>query len=178
MAISDEAVKAKTGKQWKEWFKILDSAGLKGKTHKEIVTYLEKKYPKITEWYRQMITVTYEQASGIRKKHENPNGFAISVSKVIQSPAKPLFFAVADEEERKSWLNDDILISKATKYKSVRAKWSDGKTKLDIDIYVKGASKCQIVVQHSNLSNYASAEKMKAYWKNKLEKLRDKLSAS
>ena len=35
--MSDEAVKAKTGKTWKEWFAILDQAGAIKLTHQEIV---------------------------------------------------------------------------------------------------------------------------------------------
>ena len=31
--MSDEAVKAKTGKTWKQWFAILDKAGAKQMTH-------------------------------------------------------------------------------------------------------------------------------------------------
>ncbi len=37
---SDEAVKAKTGKVWAEWFKILDKAGARKWPHKEIAEYL------------------------------------------------------------------------------------------------------------------------------------------
>ena len=40
---SDEAVKAKTGKVWAEWFKILDKAGAKKWPHKEIAMYLYEK---------------------------------------------------------------------------------------------------------------------------------------
>lgn len=38
--MSDEAVKAKTGKTWKEWFTILDKAGATKMTHQEIVKLL------------------------------------------------------------------------------------------------------------------------------------------
>src|SRR5687768_242594 len=40
--MSDDAVKAKTGKVWKEWFAILDKAGAKNMTHQEIVRYLRE----------------------------------------------------------------------------------------------------------------------------------------
>jgi len=40
---SDEAVKAKTGKVWAEWFRILDKAGAKKWPHKEIAAYLHDK---------------------------------------------------------------------------------------------------------------------------------------
>ena len=33
---SDEAVKAKSGKTWAQWFKILDKAGAKKWAHREI----------------------------------------------------------------------------------------------------------------------------------------------
>jgi hypothetical protein len=35
--MSDEAVKSKTGKTWKEWFAILDKAGASKMSHQEIV---------------------------------------------------------------------------------------------------------------------------------------------
>jgi hypothetical protein len=35
--MSDEAVAAKTGKNWKQWFAIIDKAGGKKMTHQEIV---------------------------------------------------------------------------------------------------------------------------------------------
>ncbi len=38
--MSDEAVKAKTGKTWKEWFAILDKAGARKLSHQDIVKYL------------------------------------------------------------------------------------------------------------------------------------------
>jgi hypothetical protein len=41
--MSDEAVKAKTGKAWKEWFAILDKAGANKMNHQEIVKYLNAK---------------------------------------------------------------------------------------------------------------------------------------
>ena len=35
--MSDEAVKAKTGKKWDQWFPILDKAGAKEMSHQDIV---------------------------------------------------------------------------------------------------------------------------------------------
>jgi hypothetical protein len=37
--IGDEAVRAKTGKTWSQWFDILDKAGAKRISHKEIATF-------------------------------------------------------------------------------------------------------------------------------------------
>src|SRR5215469_1117257 len=64
---SDEAVKAKTGKVWAEWFKILDKAGAKKMPHKEIALYLYEKQ-KLPAWWCQMVAVGYEQERGLRQK--------------------------------------------------------------------------------------------------------------
>ena len=34
--VSDDAVRAKTGKKWDEWFKLLDNAGTRMMDHREI----------------------------------------------------------------------------------------------------------------------------------------------
>ena len=76
--MSDDAVTAKTGKNWKQWFAVLDKAGAKKMTHQEIVSLLHSKHA-VGPWWVQMITVTYEQQSGLRQNHEKPDGFQISV---------------------------------------------------------------------------------------------------
>ena len=65
--ISSEAVHAKTGKTWPEWFAVLDKAGASGWPHKDIATHLHDKCG-CPDWWSQMVTVGYEQARG-RKRH-------------------------------------------------------------------------------------------------------------
>jgi hypothetical protein len=67
-SISSEAVKAKTGKDWPEWFAILDAADAQKMSHKEIVALLAEKY-QVGSWWQQMVTVTYEQGRGLRDRH-------------------------------------------------------------------------------------------------------------
>ena len=69
--VSDEAVHAKTGKTWKEWYRILDAAKAKKMAHKEIAAYLAKEHIK-SGWWSQMVAVAYEQARGLREKHQQP----------------------------------------------------------------------------------------------------------
>lgn len=42
--MSDAAVEARTDKNWKQWFSILDAAGAKKMNHREIVAYLATKF--------------------------------------------------------------------------------------------------------------------------------------
>jgi hypothetical protein len=175
-AISDEAVRAKTGKAWPEWFAILDAAGATNMSHKEIVAYLNEQHG-VGPWWQQMVTVTYEQARSLRQKHEMPNGYQISRSKTIAVPLAALYDAWQDEATRWRWLPEVSLhIRKATEGKTMRIVWSDNTT-LDVSFYPKGEHKTQVTVQHNKLANAAEAERMKAYWTERLNSLKAILEA-
>lgn len=85
--MSDEAVQAKTGKNWEAWFKILDKAGAQKMNHKEIVAYLNQKHY-VGPWWQQMVTVAYEQARGLREKHETATGYSKKTPPVSRFPNK------------------------------------------------------------------------------------------
>lgn len=170
--MSDTAVKAKTGKAWAEWFKVLDAAGARKMTHQEIVAVLSKKHG-VGPWWQQMVAVTYEQARGLRLKHEKPEGFEISVSRTIEAPVGKAFKAWADEKIRKQWLSANFTIRKATANKSLRISWEDGKTIVAVAFYPKGTGKCQVVAQHNKLPNANAAAKMKTFWAQALDRLKE-----
>ncbi|MDQ3666344.1 MAG: DUF4287 domain-containing protein [Acidobacteriota bacterium] len=173
--LSDEAVKAKTGKKWDQWFAILDKAGAKEMSHQDIVKFLNSKHD-VGPWWQQTVTVTYEQARGLRDKHEKPGGYQISVSRTVNVPLSNLYKAVANEKSRGSWLPEaELVVRKATPNKSMRVTWKDGKTSLEINFYPKGDGKSQVVVQHSKLSDAKAAAKMKTFWGQALDRLREVL---
>jgi len=170
--LSDEAVHAKTGKTWKEWFAILDKAGAKKMTHQEIVKYLNAKQG-VGPWWQQMVTATYEQARGLREVHQKPGGYEISVSRTINAPIARLYHAFANDKARNAWLAEDgLAIRKATPNKSMRVTWNDVKTSLEISFLSKSDIKSQVVVQHSKLPNAKASATMKAYWGKALDRLR------
>lgn len=174
--MSDEAVKAKTGKTWKQWFTILDKAGAKKMSHQEIVKYL-KTEQEVGPWWQQMVTVTYEQARGLRKQHERPDGYQISVSRTVNVPIAKLYKAFANDKARNAWLAEDgLAVRKATTNKSMRVTWNDVKTTLEINFVPKGDDKSVVVLQHSKLPNAKAAATMKTYWGKALDRLRDTLT--
>lgn len=173
--MSDEAVKAKTGKTWKEWFALLDKAGARKLTHKEIARLLSEKFG-VGPWWCQSVTVAYEQQTGRRVTHEKTDGFQISVSRTIDVPLTKLYRAFSTEEARNAWLRENgLVVRKATPNKSMRVTWIDQKSSLEVNFYEKGASKSQVVVQHSKLPNSRTAVKMKTYWTMALGRLRHSL---
>jgi len=179
--MSDEAVKAKTGKDWAAWFKILDQAGARKMGHQEIVAVLSDQNG-VGPWWQQMVTVTYEQARGLRAKHEKPAGYEISVSRTLSASANKVFKAWQDEKVRATWLTEPgtpklpIVIRTVTANKSMRITWPD-KTSVSVNFYAKGAAKSQVVAQHSKLPNAKTAARMKTFWAGALDRLRERLEA-
>src|ERR1700730_12055444 len=138
--MSDEAVESKTGKTWSRWFKHLDAAGAKKMSRQEIVAHLAEKQG-VRPWWTQMVAVTYEQARGLRDKHQKPGGYEISVSRTIAAPVGKAFKAWSDEKTRKQWLPSNLTIRTATTNKSLRVTWEDGKTSLAVAFLPKGGGK-------------------------------------
>ena len=171
--MSDEAVESKTGKNWSRWFKHLDAAGAKKMTHQQIAAHLSDKHD-VRPWWTQMIAVTYEQARGLREVHEKPGGFEISVSRTIAAPVSKAFKAWTDEKMRKQWLPADFTVRKSTTNKALRITWSDG-TDLVAAFYPKDKMKCQVVAQHAKLKDAKAGTKMKKFWADSLDRLKNRL---
>jgi hypothetical protein len=176
--VSDEAVKSRTGKGWKEWFALLNKIGARKMTHKDIAKHLYETH-KIGGWWSQMVTVGYEQARGLREKHQRAEGhYDISVSRTLKVPVSKVFNAWQDEKARDKWLGETrLVIRSSTVNKYMHITWIDKKTSLDLNFYPKGQTKSQVVVQHSKLPNAKAAAKMKTYWSKNLDRLKSFLKA-
>lgn len=174
--ISDEAVKAGSGKTWPEWFAILDAASGTKLGHKGIVALLAE-HQRLGPWWRQMVAVAYEQERGLRQKHQTPEGFQLSVSRTVEVPADTLFRAWTGEEARSTWLpGAELTIRRATPSKSLRITWSDGST-VDVSISARGKSRSQLVLDHKRLQDAEAVGLMKEYWEGALDALKATLEA-
>jgi len=171
--MSDAAVKAKTGKDWQQWFSILDKAGADKMSHKAIAEYLYRKRG-VPGWWSQMVTFTYELEQGLRDKHQKSDGYAVSVSKTFGVPINILYNNWSDEKLRRRWFKDKIIIRKTTVNKSMRIKWPDN-THVEVYFYNKGAAKSQVAVQHGKLGNSVEVERARSHWNDVLESLSDAL---
>jgi hypothetical protein len=170
--VGDQVLKQRSGKTWAEWFPILDKADAKKMNHTQIADVLDKKFS-VPGWWCQMIAVGYEHSRGLRELHESCGGFSASVSRTLGVAVKPLFAACADEKKRGEWLSGDKLaVSTARPEKTVRGAW-DRVSRLEIRFYPKDAAKTQVVIDHRKLASSADVEKMKAYWSENLERLRE-----
>jgi hypothetical protein len=171
--ISDAAVRARTGCGWKEWFFYLDRSDAKKLDHKGIVKLVGKARTKtpVSGWWQQMVTVAYEQARGLRKKHQKPEGYQVSASRTLPVPTGRAFAAFTNIRLRRRWLRGTLLVSRATRNKSVRGAWGADGTRLDVNFYPRGSRKTQVSLQHSKLPSARAAAKQKAYWKGQFDRL-------
>ncbi|MBI4540583.1 MAG: hypothetical protein HY704_13865 [Gemmatimonadetes bacterium] len=173
--ISDQAVRASTGKGWAEWFEILDGIEAVQMKHRDIAQHLYDEHG-VDGWWAQMVAVQYEQERGLRAKHEKPEGFEISRGKTVAAPLDVVYAAWSDGRRRRRWLSEPIEIRKATPGKSLRITWPDG-TSVSVELYRKGTGKSQVSVQHGKLPDAAAAERMKEYWARTLEALKSAVEA-
>jgi hypothetical protein len=162
-SITDEAVHARTGKVWAEWFDLLDAEGGAQLSHKQLVAWL-KSNTSLSPWWQQMVTVSYEQARGLRDKHEKIDGYQISVTKTISAEVPHVYTHWKDARRRTRWLPDKLRITTARESKSLRILWNDG-SRVDVNFYSTGTGKCKVAVNHGKLPDAATAEQMKAFWK-------------
>lgn len=170
--IRSEAVQRATGRSWDQWCKVLDKDKAASLSHKEIAELVHSKHG-VGPWWSQMVTVGYEQARGLRAKHQKPDGFSISASRVFAVAMPVAFRAVNDAGRRAKWMSESVVVTKATPGKSVRMKWPDG-SRLVVNFWNKStptSTKTQIVFQHEKLKNATEAASTKAHWALRLDAL-------
>ncbi len=177
--ISSGAVEKATGRNWSAWCKALDKDKASKMSHKEIAALVGAKHG-VGDWWCQMVTVGYEQAKGLRVKHQVADGFSASVSRTYPVSMKVAYAAVSDARQRTKWLKDELSVTTATPHKSVRIAWNDG-TRVAIGFYDKtgksGTPKTQIAFQHEKLKSADDVTRVKRMWASRLDALGRALGA-
>ena len=116
--ISTESVREATGRGWDDWLKTLDDAGAEDWDHKEIVAYLKREHGEATSsWWRQSITVGYEQARGKRAVGETADtGFQVGIQKSVDATVTEAWELITSRPEL--WLGEGASIdfAEGTRY--------------------------------------------------------------
>lgn len=188
---SDTAVKKATGKNWSEWFTLLDQAGAKKMIHKDIARMLwDKKYIK-SGWWCQAVTVEYEKARGLRTLGQTRDaGYEIGVQKTLPLSVKQAWDLLMSPKVLPVWLGVTKLdLQKGALYRAkdgttgeirsltpgkhirltVQLKGKKGHSTLQI--YMLPAGKNTSVRFHEErLESEKDRETRKAHWQKVLEK--------
>ena len=173
---SDEVLKARTGCTWERWVGVLDYYGADKMPHGDIAALVNKKF-KIAGWWSQAVTVGYERIKGLRARGQRRDGsYEANRSRTYNVPTDALFDAWANARMRGRWLDGEIgKVRTSTPAKSMRFDGKGGSIVI-IGFWPKGPSKSAVSVQHTRLPDQETATRLKKYWSERLDALRDVLN--
>jgi hypothetical protein len=179
LATSEESIRGRTGRGWEEWFEILDEWGAATRTHRETARWLaERQGLHPLAWNVQAVAASYERARGLRVVGEKDDGFVVTASRTVAAPVEALFDAFVDGRLRERWLPDGQLRERtATRPRSARFDWGDGDTRVNVTFLDKGEARSTAALEHRRLADAGEAQRMKAYWRERLGALKDALEA-
>ena len=167
LATSDEAIRERTGRGWEEWFDRLDGWGLT--EHREIARRIAAELGiDPLAWNAQAITMSYERTRGLRVAGQRADGFAVTAQKTVPVPVEALFDAFVAQPELRE--------RTATRPRSARFDWAGGDSRVNVTFLVKGDTSSTVAVEHARLADAEEAERMKAFWRERLSTLKERLS--
>jgi hypothetical protein len=179
LATSDETIRERTGRGWEEWFDLLDDWGAADKTHREIARWLAGQqgiHP--LAWNAQAIAGSYERSRRGRRVGQHEDGFTVTATKTVAVPVERLYDAFVDASLRAAWLPDGELRERtATKPRSARFDWGGDGTRVHVSFAAKGEAKSTAALSHERLRDGAEAERMKAFWRERVAGLKAVLEA-
>jgi uncharacterized protein YndB with AHSA1/START domain len=196
--VGDEAVKTATGKTWREWFAILDRAGGKTMSHRDIVRWLYDGKRTKSVWWCQMVTVAYERARGRRVLGQTAaGGFQIGVQRTVAaSPAREWRF-VTSRPGLACWLGDTraFRLKRGARYETaqgaageirgvkagerLRLTWQPRGAKAPSTLQLTFAptgTKTAVHFHHEKLSGLAERRRMRQRWSRALDQIAARLS--
>jgi hypothetical protein len=176
--VSDAAVQQATGRSRGEWFGLLDAWGGAERAHRELAAWLGSEHG-VDGWWAQTITVDYEQARGLRQPGARRDGsYEVNVTRTIAAPAARVFEAVVDPGERERWAPGAALHERtAQPGRSARFDWEDGATRVIFGFTGRGPERSQVALTHERVPDGATADRLREYWRERLEALKAVLEA-
>ena len=162
LATSDERIRERTGRGWEEWFDLLDTWG--ELTHREIARRIAAELGiDPLAWNAQAITMSYERTRGGRLAGQREDGFAVTATKTLPVPVERLFDAFLEQGELRE--------RTSTRPKSARFDWAGGESRVNATFVAKGEASSTVSVEHRRLADPDEAERMKAFWRERLSGL-------
>jgi uncharacterized protein YndB with AHSA1/START domain len=192
-SISEEAVQTRTGRSWSEWLRLLDRWGAAKKGHRATAIWLHESHG-LSAWWSQTITVRHEQERGLRDKHQRPDGYSVSVTRLVAASAARTFDALTQPADLSRWFTrgaqanvevggsysnqdgDRGRFLAVARPRRIRMSWDNAKhapgTIVEFTIAPASGGKVRAEVTHSRLASRRDAEKMKDGWSWAFDSLR------
>lgn len=169
--MSDATITKGTGRDWDEWFRLLDAWDATTKGHPAIARYLHDEHG-VDGWWAQSVTVGYEWARGLRQVHETPDGFQVSVTRTIAASVDDVWRDFVEPARRNRWLEPGALrVRPGTGTRGKSARFDDPTGRL-VHIYLtaKGES-ASVAVTTERLAGPQEVDAHRALWRARLDDL-------
>jgi uncharacterized protein YndB with AHSA1/START domain len=174
LLVADESMVRATGKGHAEWFALLDAWGATDHNHTEIARWLTENHG-TPGWWTQNLTVAYERARGMRARHQQADGYSISVTRTIAVDPARAMAAFTNPRERRRWVADAAMHQRPTRAAlTARFDWSDSASRVVVTVVPKG-DKSTVAVTHERVPDPDTAERLKTMWRGWLGDLKDLL---
>jgi hypothetical protein len=170
--MSDEAVRAATGRAWDEWWKVIDAWPADGRDHAAIATWIQEAHG-IDGWWAQTVTVGYERITGRRLPHQMADGtFTANKSRTVGVDADDLRALLLDDDGRHALFGGlETQLRSRPSAKAVRLVVGPGTALLALEARPDGRTK--VTVAHGKLPDHGDVDHWKAFWSEWLDALDD-----
>jgi hypothetical protein len=168
--ISPEAIEKGTGKSWSDWINFFESINASEMSHKEMAEAASD-LGGAPIWWRQMVTVAYEQHIGRRVVGQDCEGnFNVASGKT---------FAGTMDEALEAWVGlvggcqdfSGVVIAREPDISSTenwrywRCGLADG-SRVNVNIYQKLPGKASLGIEHQKIEFPEQVEHWRAFWKS------------
>jgi hypothetical protein len=170
---TSKTLRESTGRDYSEWFGLLDTWGAPGRPYHEIADWLTGEHG-LSTWWAQKLIVEYEQDRGIRKPGARPDGsYSAGASKIIDGTPETILNAFTDGDLRLRWLpGESLAVRKINRARSAHFDWNGGPERIQVTVEVTRAGKTSLAVEHNRLSDADAAERRKTWWRDRLSDLK------
>jgi uncharacterized protein YndB with AHSA1/START domain len=196
-AVSEEALIAKTGRGWAEWFAILDGWGAPEKGHKQTARYLAETW-EVSAWWAQTITVRFERERGLRLFGQRSEGtFTVSVQRTLRATPDQAFDALTHPDVLSRWFTRsaqaDLRVGGRyanadgdqgefvifDRPQRLRFTWDNPehcpKTLVEVVLTEKPGGRVAVRLEHSRIKTQAGFQDMKEGWTWAMDSLKSYL---
>ncbi len=177
LATSDARIRERTGRGWEAWFDTLDAWGGAGQGHRELARRVAAELGvDPLAWAAQAVTTSYERARGGRAVGQHEDGFAVTATKTVGVPVEELFAAFAEPALRERWLPGvELRPRTATPPRRAHFDWQDGPSRVHVVLAAKDDGRSTASIEHARLADGAEAERMRAFWRERVAVLKAEL---
>jgi uncharacterized protein YndB with AHSA1/START domain len=193
--VTTESVLKCTGKNWASWVQILERAGARGLTHKEIVAFLKTKH-RLGLWWQQVIASGFETVIGRKIEGRNEKGeYSVAGSRTFAIEKKAAWKLLSSKDGIAIWLKplSDFHLEPGATFESeggvfgevrtmkpgdrIRMTWQESDwekpTTVQIILVARKNKKCIIGFQHEKIKDARLKSRLRDHWKNVLMELRE-----